>query len=71
MTRSEHMDWAKKRALAYLPDDPQQAFTSMASDLSKHDETKGHSGIELGMMLLMTGNLSGSDQMRDFINGFH
>ena len=67
-TRAEHLAWCKQRALAYLPNDPEQAFTSMASDLDKHDETRGHAGIELGFMLLMTGNLN---EMRSFIEGFN
>lgn len=67
-TRAEHLAWCKQRALEYLPDDPQQAFTSMASDLSKHDETRGHVAIELGFMLLMTDNIG---DMREFIEGFN
>ena len=39
MTREEHLDWCKKRALAYLPMDPMEAMTSMMSDLTKHAET--------------------------------
>lgn len=67
-TRAEHLAWCKQRALEYLPDDPQQAFASMASDLNKHDETRGHTAIEMGFALLMSGNLSG---MSDFIKGFN
>lgn len=67
-TRAEHLAWCKKRALAYLPDDPTGAFTSMASDLNKHEETRGHIGIELGTMMLMTNNLG---DMRDLIEGFN
>lgn len=67
-TRAEHLAWCKKRALEYLPGDPQQAFASMASDLNKHDETRGHIGMELGMMLMMTNNVR---DMRNFIEGFN
>lgn len=67
-TRAEHLAWCKQRALEYLPDDPQQAFASMASDLNKHEETRGHVGMELGMALLMTGNIG---DMRRFIEGFN
>lgn len=67
-TRAEHLAWCKKRALEYLPDDPQQAFASMASDLNKHEETRGHIAIELGLMLLMTDN---TGDMRKFIEGFN
>ena len=51
-TREEHLAWCKARALEYLPDDPIQAVTSMASDLGKHPETEGHAAIAFGMMLL-------------------
>ncbi len=67
-TRAEHLAWCKQRALGYLPDNPTGAFTSMTSDLDKHKETRGHVGIELGTMLLMTNNIK---DMRDFIEGFN
>jgi len=39
MTRKEHLDWCKERALKYVDDgNLQQAYTSMTSDLSKHPE---------------------------------
>jgi len=68
MTRAEHLAWCKERALEYLPDDPNQAFASMASDMNKHDETRGHAGLELGTLLLLTGNVG---DMRKFIEGFN
>lgn len=72
MTRDEHLAWAKQRALEYADQgDAQQAMASIASDLNKHPETENHSGIELGMMLLMTGNLSGPQEVREFIEGFN
>lgn len=71
MTRQEHLDWCKQRALAYLPGDLKNAFTSMLSDLGKHPETKDHFGIRLGMDLMLTGNLGSEDQMRRFIEGFN
>jgi len=72
MTRSEHLQWCKDRALEYVDaGDLQQAFASMGSDLSKHSETAGHIGIELGMDLLMIGDLNTSEKMRKFIEGFN
>ena len=72
MTRGEHLEWCKKRALEYVDmDDTNQAWTSMASDLGKHPETAKHSGIELGMNMLMAGHLSSQDKMRKFILGFN
>ena len=47
MTRDEHLEWAKKRALAYLDaGDALQGITSMLSDLTKHEELKDHIGRE-------------------------
>lgn len=72
MNRQEHLEWSKKRALEYLDDgDLQQALISMFSDLGKHTELANHVGIELGMMLLVAGQLSTSNQVRDFIMGFN
>lgn len=70
MTRSEHIQWCKERALAYLPEDPAAAVTSMASDFSKHPETR-----ETEPMLLMAGMLAAQsgkiNQVESWINGFN
>jgi len=72
MTRSEYLEWCKKRALEYIDTgNINDAYTSMASDLSKHPETEGHSAIGLGMQMLMAGHLSSADKMRKFILGFN
>ena len=72
MTRSEHLEWAKARALKYTDiGDVANAFASISSDLSKHPETANHAGIELGMMLLMGGRLSTAAEMRKFTEGFN
>jgi hypothetical protein len=72
MTRQEHLTWCKQRALAELErGDLNNTFASMASDLGKHPETRGHSAVELGTMLLITGNLSTPQKMREFIEGFN
>ena len=72
MTRDEHLQWCKDRALEYCNSgDTQQAYASMTSDLGKHEGTAGHSAIELGMMLLMGGKLGTPEEMRKFINGFN
>jgi hypothetical protein len=47
------------------------ALSSMASDLGKHAETAGHIGIQLGMMQMITGQLSTKEQMTNFIEGFN
>lgn len=72
MTRQEHLNWCKQRALEYIDKgDTQNAWASMASDLMKHPETEKHAAIQLGMMLLMGGHLGTADKMREFINGFN
>lgn len=72
MTRQEHLDWCKQRAIEYVRiGDVNQAFTSMVSDLGKHDETRNHAGCELGMMMLMSGKLNSPREMENFINGFN
>ncbi len=71
MTRQEHMEWAKKRALEYVDTSPSDAFASMASDLEKHAETSGHIGVQMGMMQMMVGGLKGREEMRRFIEGFN
>jgi hypothetical protein len=71
-SRAEHLAWCKQRALQYVDaGDLHNAFASMASDLNKHEETRGHSGAQLGMMMLMAGQLERPDDMRRFIEGFN
>lgn len=72
VTRAEHLAWCKQRALEYVDvGDVTNAWASMASDLTKHPETEKHAAIQLGMMMLMSGQLATRDQMRKFINGFN
>lgn len=72
MTRRQHLDWCKERALAELENGPTHlAFASMASDMRKHPETAGHIAIELGMQMLVAGFLSTKAEMREFIEGFN
>lgn len=72
MTRAEHLAWCKQRALEYVDaGDLPQAFASMGSDLGKHEETRNHSGIQLGAMMLFSGHLDTPEKMRKFIEGFN
>ena len=71
MTRQEHLDWCKQRALKYLDaGDLNNAFASMISDIRKHPETAVHGGIELGVMLKISGLMSSPEEIRKFIEGF-
>lgn len=74
MTRAEHLQWCKDRALAELDVDPTgrgpvNALASMNSDLRKHEETAGHLGIELGVMLAVAGKFRQPGQVREWIEG--
>jgi hypothetical protein len=71
MTRDEHLEYCKTRALEYVDGgDVRSGFSSMVSDLNKHDETKDHAGIYLGFDLLRSGHLESPDNMRKFIKDF-
>ena len=72
MNRSEHLQWCKDQALEYVNQgDASQAMTSMTSDLLKHEETKDHPAISLGMMLMMGGKMNTPQDAEKFINGFN
>lgn len=71
-TRQEHLELCKKRALEYCErGDTMNALTSMFSDLEKHPETAGHSGIQIGLGLMMIGSLSDRQSAERFIKGFN
>jgi hypothetical protein len=72
MTRDEHLDWCKKRALEYAEvGDLNNALISMMSDLGKHDETENHARIHLTAILIMGGFLKTKQKVIDHINGFN
>lgn len=69
MTRDEHLEWCKKRALAYLDAGYlTQAVTSMLSDLSKHPDLRG---IGEKMALFGIFHTRDRDAVRRFILGFN
>lgn len=70
MTRDEHVEWCKKRALEYLPHDPLSAMTSMMSDMEKHEDTKNHAGNKIAVQFMLIGKLSTADEVRKFIEGY-
>lgn len=73
MTRDEHMAWAKQRALAYLEHganySPAEAVTSMLSDLSKHEQTRGIADKMASYGILFAS--SDGREARRFIEGFN
>lgn len=71
-TREEHLQWCKQRALEYLErGQVKEALTSMFSDLDKHEETRDHKGIAIGVQLMMIGSLNSPQRAREFILGFN
>ena len=71
MTRSEHLAWAKQRALEYCDrGEIINAWSSLASDLNKHPELETHPAIMTGMEELWSGKLGTKEGMRKFIEGF-
>lgn len=70
MTRAEHLQWCKDRAIEELPD-VQNAFASFHSDIRKHDETRDHVALQMMSQMFFGGNLSTSAQMKEFIEGFN
>lgn len=73
ISREEHLEWSKKRALEYLDElhDPRQAFTSMMSDLSKHPELKNHAGQQIGAgFMMLQGWIDNPEEVRRWIVGF-
>ena len=72
MTRQEHLDACKKRALAYLDaGNVREGFTSMLSDLSKHNETKDHIGGRIGAeFMMLPGWIDNPVEVRRWIVGF-
>lgn len=72
MTRQEHLDWSKQRAIEYVQQgDLAGAMASMVSDLQKHPDLENHIGIQLGMAQMFGGMLSTPAQMVHFIEGFN
>lgn len=70
LTRAEHLQWCKDRALEYLNQgDLLNAVTSMTSDMSKHPETKISQFLSvLGMLEVLDKN---ADGVRRWILGFY
>lgn len=72
-TYSSHMQWCKKRALAYIDaGDYQQAFASFASDVRENPLTDTHAVnlmIQVQFNDLMVGKAT-LDSTRKWIEGF-
>lgn len=74
MTREEHLQWAKKRAIELLDaGEIDEAFSSMCVDIMKNQQLMNdhRETIKLGMQLFMNDHLNSADKMRDWILGFN
>lgn len=73
MDRTEHLAWAKQRALAELDADPVggwvTAMNSIHLDFAEHPELASHQGPMLMAGLAFAGYLTNNQQVRDFIDG--
>ena len=70
MSRAEHLQWCKDRALEYVErGDGPQAIASMLSDLGKRPETALLA--EIGGFLMLTVNINSLQDVRRFIEGFN
>lgn len=71
MTRKEHVEWAKDRALYYLDEGQMElALSSMVSDMRKHEEAATQMDeqmMQLGQLHLHNNSESG---LRSWIEGF-
>ena len=72
MNRTDHLNWAKGRALEYArQNDFITAYASMISDLKEHPETKNHPAIELfSKMINTSGGLNTKESIIKFIKDF-
>ena len=78
MTRAEHLEWAKERALAYLDaGDTSQAVASMVSDMRKHEpddpddpdtSLASHPALNARWVALVA--LGSPQEVRSWIEGF-
>lgn len=75
MTRQEHLQWCKDRAMEYVEDgDLLQGVTSMMSNLGKHPETASSAGgalAMLGMLAMQQAQSGDRDGVVRYITGFN
>jgi hypothetical protein len=73
MTKEEHLEWAKLRALYYCDfGDPAQAVASMTSDMAKHPDIALPHGVIAGPLAdaLMAASRGNRAAVRDWILGW-
>lgn len=68
MTRAEHLQWAKNRAMEYVnAGDYTSAVASMLSDLGMHEGTASSARIGSALMLTVKDRKTATD----FVQGFN
>jgi hypothetical protein len=72
MTRDEHIEECKKRALFNLDrGDSREAFTSMLIDVPKHPDCTEHPGLTMGVgFMMLPGWIDNPVEVRRWIVGF-
>lgn len=72
MTRSEHLQWAKDRAIVILrKGDVAGAIASLLSDMGKHPELENHKALHIMTIMLIGGGLDDLAEAECFILGFN
>ncbi len=73
MTREEHLNWCKERAIQEMDyyNEPSKGIISMMSDLRKHPETNHESLISLRGMMLLGNQIKTKQEAIKFINEFN
>ena len=72
MTRAQHLQWAKDRALAYVEaGELAEACASLLADLNKHSQIDPSAAQMVWGIEALTGGLNSADKVRHFINGVH
>lgn len=73
VTREQHLLWCMEHALASLDrGNVREAFTSMLHDVEKHPELEKHSGLRIGVMLmLLPGWIDDRREVQRWIEGFN
>ncbi len=71
VTRQEHLEWCKKRAMEAMTDGNMAAgWASFLQDMDQHPETKNHVFLETGSIMVFGGQISTLEEMKKHINGF-
>jgi len=72
MNRTEHLQWAKNRALDILKSGTMiEAYTSFISDMNKHEETREHIMLSGGLQMILSNLFNTKDELKKFINDFN